>query len=49
MADGIASALRGLGVDAHVGAVPGEYCPGDHSVNARGTDAMFSAAVLYCR
>ena len=30
-------ALRRLGVDAHVGAVPGEYCPGDHSVNARGS------------
>jgi len=36
MAGAIAAALRGLGVDAHVGAVPGEYCPGDHSVNARG-------------
>ena len=32
----IAAALRRLGVDARVGAVPGEYCPGDHSVNARG-------------
>jgi lipoate-protein ligase A len=31
-----ARALRRLGVDARVGAVPGEYCPGDHSVNARG-------------
>jgi lipoate-protein ligase A len=29
-------AFRGLGVDARLGAVPGEYCPGDHSVNARG-------------
>ena len=28
--------LRGLGVDARVGEVPGEYCPGSHSVNARG-------------
>jgi lipoate-protein ligase A len=32
----IARALGALGVDARVGAVPGEYCPGDHSVNARG-------------
>jgi lipoate-protein ligase A len=31
-----ADVLRGLGVDAQVGAVPGEYCPGAHSVNARG-------------
>lgn len=29
-------ALRRLGVDARVGEVPGEYCPGDYSVNARG-------------
>ena len=32
----VAAALRGLGVDARVGEVPGEYCPGRHSVNARG-------------
>jgi lipoate-protein ligase A len=32
----VAAALRRLGVDARIGAVPGEYCPGDHSVNARG-------------
>jgi octanoyl-[GcvH]:protein N-octanoyltransferase len=36
MADLIATALRGLGVDAQVGEVPGEYCPGAYSVNARG-------------
>jgi lipoate-protein ligase A len=29
-------AFRSLGVDARVGEVPGEYCPGEHSVNARG-------------
>jgi len=29
-------ALRRLGVDARVGAVPREYCPGDYSVNAGG-------------
>jgi octanoyl-[GcvH]:protein N-octanoyltransferase len=28
--------FRRFGVDARIGAVPGEYCPGEHSVNARG-------------
>lgn len=32
----IAAALRRLGVDARVGEVPNEYCPGGYSVNARG-------------
>jgi lipoate-protein ligase A len=32
----LARALRQLGVDARVGEVPGEYCPGRYSVNARG-------------
>jgi octanoyl-[GcvH]:protein N-octanoyltransferase len=32
----IARALRRVGVDARVGEVPGEYCPGGYSVNARG-------------
>lgn len=32
----MATAFRSLGVDARVGEVPGEYCPGRHSVNARG-------------
>ena len=36
MAALISAALRGLGVDARVGEVPGEYCPGAYSVNARG-------------
>jgi octanoyl-[GcvH]:protein N-octanoyltransferase len=31
-----ATLLRDSGIDARVGAVPGEYCPGAHSVNARG-------------
>ena len=35
-AEWIAAALRALGVDARVGEVPGAYCPGDFSVNARG-------------
>jgi lipoate-protein ligase A len=32
----LAAALARLGVDARVGDVPGEYCPGRYSVNARG-------------
>jgi lipoate-protein ligase A len=36
MATLVARALAGLGVDARVGEVEGEYCPGAWSVNARG-------------
>jgi lipoate-protein ligase A len=36
MSGAVTEALRGMGVDAHVGEVPGEYCPGEFSVNARG-------------
>jgi octanoyl-[GcvH]:protein N-octanoyltransferase len=36
MAEALRAAFLTLGVDARVGAVPGEYCPGDWSVNARG-------------
>jgi lipoate-protein ligase A len=32
----LAAALSTLGVDARIGEVRGEYCPGEHSVNARG-------------
>jgi lipoate-protein ligase A len=32
----VARALGALGVDARVGEVPGEYCPGTYSVSARG-------------
>lgn len=32
----VAAGLGRLGVDARVGEVPGEYCPGAHSVNASG-------------
>jgi octanoyl-[GcvH]:protein N-octanoyltransferase len=39
-----ARALRGLGVDARVGEVPGEYCPGEFSVNARGRTKLIGAA-----
>ena len=34
--DALAAAMRDLGVDARVGDVPGEYCPGEFSINARG-------------
>jgi octanoyl-[GcvH]:protein N-octanoyltransferase len=36
IANRVALALRSLGVDARVGEVPGEYCPGSHSVSAGG-------------
>jgi octanoyl-[GcvH]:protein N-octanoyltransferase len=39
-----AEALRKLGVDARVGEVPGEYCPGEFSVNARGRVKLVGAA-----
>jgi octanoyl-[GcvH]:protein N-octanoyltransferase len=32
----VAEALKSLGIDARVGEVPGEYCPGRWSVNADG-------------
>jgi octanoyl-[GcvH]:protein N-octanoyltransferase len=35
-ATSVCRALRALGVDARVGDVPGEYCPGRWSVNAAG-------------
>lgn len=34
--EALAAGLRGLGVDARVGAVPGEYCDGEFSVNYAG-------------
>ena len=36
VADMLERALRALGVDARTGEVPGEYCPGEYSINARG-------------
>jgi octanoyl-[GcvH]:protein N-octanoyltransferase len=39
-ADIFASALRALGVDARVGEVPGEYCPGAWGVNSRGVKKL---------
>jgi octanoyl-[GcvH]:protein N-octanoyltransferase len=42
--EAIAELLRGLGIAARVGAVPGEYCPGAYSVNARGTVKLVGTA-----
>ena len=36
LADVLLEVLRSFGVDARVGAVPDEYCPGRHSVNGAG-------------
>jgi lipoate-protein ligase A len=40
----LAGVLAGLGVDARVGEVPGEYCPGAYSVNARGRVKLVGTA-----
>lgn len=40
----LAKILRDLGVDARVGRVNGEYCPGDFSINARGTAKLVGTA-----
>ncbi len=40
VAETLARAFGRLGVDARVGEVPGEYCPGEHSVNARGATKL---------
>jgi lipoate-protein ligase A len=39
-----ARALQTLGVDARIGEVPGEYCPGEFSVNARGAKKLIGSA-----
>jgi octanoyl-[GcvH]:protein N-octanoyltransferase len=36
LADLVAEALTSLGVDARMGEIPGEYCPGEYSVNHGG-------------
>jgi lipoate-protein ligase A len=38
------SVLRNLGLDASIGAVAGEYCPGDYSINARGAVKIVGTA-----
>jgi lipoate-protein ligase A len=39
-----ASALRAVGVDARVGEIPGEYCPGQWTVSARGRVKLVGTA-----
>lgn len=38
------SGLRAVGVDARLGPVPDEYCPGEYSVNARGAVKLVGTA-----
>jgi octanoyl-[GcvH]:protein N-octanoyltransferase len=40
----LAGALSALGVDARVGPVPREFCPGEFTVNARGTVKLVGTA-----
>jgi octanoyl-[GcvH]:protein N-octanoyltransferase len=40
----ILTVLRGLGVPAQVGQVPGEYCPGPHSINVGGSAKVVGTA-----
>lgn len=40
----LADALSDLGVPAQVGAVPGEYCPGAHSISSLGTVKLAGTA-----
>jgi hypothetical protein len=44
LGDLLAGVLRWLGVDARVGEVPGEYCPGRFSVNAGGVAKIVGTA-----
>ncbi len=44
LGDVLAAVLRDLGVDARVGAVPGEYCPGRYSVNGGGVAKIVGTA-----
>lgn len=39
-----AEALRRIGIDARIGEVPGEYCPGAQSINARGVAKIVGTA-----
>src|SRR5206468_749141 len=40
----VQNALASLGIDARVGEVPGEYCPGAWTVNARGAVKLAGTA-----
>lgn len=39
-----AQVLRALGVDARIGKVPGEYCPGDFTISAGGRTKLIGSA-----
>jgi lipoate-protein ligase A len=39
-----ARVLSGFGLDARIGELPGEYCPGEHSVNAAGVTKIVGSA-----
>jgi octanoyl-[GcvH]:protein N-octanoyltransferase len=39
-----AHVLAGFGLDARVGELPGEYCPGEHSINAAGVSKIAGSA-----
>jgi lipoate-protein ligase A len=43
-AEALVGGLRELGADARVGPVPGEYCPGEFSVNAGGATKLVGTA-----
>ncbi|MFM1992539.1 MAG: hypothetical protein RL600_367 [Actinomycetota bacterium] len=40
----LVNVLRELGIDANLGPVAGEYCPGDYSINARGKIKLVGTA-----
>jgi octanoyl-[GcvH]:protein N-octanoyltransferase len=40
----LAEALAGLGVETHVGEIPGEYCPGAYTVSAAGRLKLVGSA-----
>jgi lipoate-protein ligase A len=43
-AETLAEALRELGVDSRVGRIAGEFCPGEHTVSARGAVKLVGSA-----
>lgn len=40
----LVSTMRSIGVDARLGDVPGEYCPGRYSINAGGTKKLIGTS-----
>lgn len=44
LADVFVTVLSGFGLDARIGAVPDEYCPGAYSVNVAGVHKLMGAA-----